>query len=320
MINHQGLGLYSQEIIGGEFSFEYLGSGLIEFNVITYSINEPDGYVFLSYGDGANSNIYLTSELLFDSVYRNSGSALHIFATNGVFKAICEGNKLIDEVNNILNSGIQDLYMESIVNIPLEPIGAYTPPLYMNSLFDFNGDADCIILKDASAYDGDGDSLFYELAPFTIHDPPDSLSWLPLADITIELDPNTGSFLWNTPQSNGLFGLCFKLHEYRAGELVGTTERRIITEVNCIKVGIEEIAVDDVLVFPNPATNEVTLKSSYNISQVEVYDISGHLLKLEWYEYGNGLITIDVDALLPGIYILIYTNNETTQIQKLVKV
>ena len=58
----------AQALIGGEFSYSLNGS-IKTFNVITYSLYEPNLEGWLNYGDGGAGIIEMSSELINDNVY-----------------------------------------------------------------------------------------------------------------------------------------------------------------------------------------------------------------------------------------------------------
>ena len=74
---------------------------------------------------------------------------------------------------------------------------------------------------------------------------------------------------------------------------------------------MEEITSDDatLTIYPNPATNEIVINNVANNGLVEIFDITGKLVKQ--VVYNN---KVDVSNLLTGVY-TIKVNNKT---QKLV--
>ncbi len=54
-------------------------------------------------------------------------------------------------------------------------------------------------------------------------------------------------------------------------------------------------------VFPNPATNSISLSSSVNAGIIEVSDINGRLVGS--YTMNNNLVTIETQNYAPGVYI-----------------
>ncbi len=70
-------------------------------------------------------------------------------------------------------------------------------------------------------------------------------------------------------------------------------------------IGIEEVEleVDElVMIYPNPASSQLKIESSFTISQISVYSITGQLVK---EQAANGkMVSLNVSDLLPGNYII----------------
>jgi len=75
--------------------------------------------------------------------------------------------------------------------------------------------------------------------------------------------------------------------------------------------GIETVESSKTSIFPNPAKNELFIKSDLQIKKVEICDISGRIVETRHAtSLPNGLQKISVSALSQGIYIVrIYTEN-----------
>jgi hypothetical protein len=61
----------------------------------------------------------------------------------------------------------------------------------------------------------------------------------------------------------------------------------------------ESLTGEDVILFPNPATNSVEIKSESRINTVDLYDLSGKLLDVELKNN-----RIDISHLSPGVYMI----------------
>ena len=70
-------------------------------------------------------------------------------------------------------------------------------------------------------------------------------------------------------------------------------------------VGIDEGAVTEstLSIYPNPASDLITVRSGHNLRSAGIYDVRGSRLWSRSYDVGN-LITIDVSGMENGIYIL----------------
>ncbi len=107
------------------------------------------------------------------------------------------------------------------------------------------------------------------------------------------------------------------------GESVGAYEEYILTNITASVDfhAIFEFSVDiadiyspaEILVYPNPANNRVTISSEEIISGLRLFNLSGQTIKsvrVENYEH-----TLNVTDLLPGVYLIeISSRNKTTTV------
>ena len=85
---------------------------------------------------------------------------------------------------------------------------------------------------------------------------------------------------------------------------------------------INELASGNVQIYPNPASDFVSieLNNGNNISAVEVYSLHGKLL-ISRKSLNNHIITISLEALPKGSYMLKYIDNaKTTRVNKILKI
>ena len=74
-----------------------------------------------------------------------------------------------------------------------------------------------------------------------------------------------------------------------------------------------------VRVYPNPATNQVTVNSTEPIRQIAVYDLSGRMVEI-LDANGDESVTINVNKLQGGIYFIRTTlENQQVKTSKLIK-
>ncbi len=81
---------------------------------------------------------------------------------------------------------------------------------------------------------------------------------------------------------------------------------------------------NDWMVFPNPASNEVTilLKGQYDVStQINITDINGKEIQTISYDQQQGqLITVDLRSYAPGVYVVrLMTSDSKVQMVRLIK-
>lgn len=78
--------------------------------------------------------------------------------------------------------------------------------------------------------------------------------------------------------------------------------------------GIEEVTAEN-SIYPNPATDQITINSNDNVQRVEIYNMQGQLVKAETGAVNN----ISVKDLANGMYTLKLTTDNGTSIHKIVK-
>lgn len=81
----------------------------------------------------------------------------------------------------------------------------------------------------------------------------------------------------------------------------------------------ENFMKDQLLIFPNPANDKITVSSTYKIKFISIIDISGRILLLLRPEYSDKLIEINTTQLKSGIYLMdIQINNGELRREKIV--
>lgn len=303
-----------QRLIGGELTYSNSGE-ITTFYVTTYSLYLPNTNASLNYGDGGVSFLDFTSEMINDTVYKNTASAMHIFLSFGLYRVTCEADLLTDSVRNIENSGTRSLFME--VTFYCEEVFTNTTPIHTNSIIDFTVSDLCAVSHQESAYDADGDSLVYTQNLFTVDNGTEIYSSFPETTDTIGINTETGEFNWHNAIYRALYGIQFVTSEYRDGELVGSSMRKIITPVNCGIVSTQDIFPEAIAVFPNPAINEISFGGEINgITHYSILDITGKVV-LQDVTSGNNIVGLI--NLSPGIYLLIIEQNDQKHFAKFVK-
>ena len=76
------------------------------------------------------------------------------------------------------------------------------------------------------------------------------------------------------------------------------------------------ITVDENLsIYPNPATDVIRINSSYDVQRIEIFNMQGQLVKMEFGNVDN----ISVKDLANGMYTLKLTTDNGTTMHKIVK-
>jgi len=76
------------------------------------------------------------------------------------------------------------------------------------------------------------------------------------------------------------------------------------------------ISNSDVYIFPNPATNTLSILGLHNNCQVQIYDLAGRE-HISLNDFKNG--TIDISQLTSGVYIVKLNNESETKTLKFIK-
>ncbi|MEZ5013946.1 MAG: T9SS type A sorting domain-containing protein [Chitinophagales bacterium] len=298
-----------QQIIGGSMSAFRSGS-FYTFYVTTYSVNEPNSSGYINYGDGGMGILDFTSTLFYDSIYANTATALHAYSLEGVWAPVFEGDKLIDYVQNINDSGERTFTMRFLTASYADAaLVNDLPPIYTDHAFNQTITDPCVLEHDESVYDPDGDSTAYEIAAYTLDGGDTIDSWIPAAADYITIDPLTGNFSWSSPPAPGLYALEFHANSYRDGQFLAASVRKTMFLATCYQeVGIAEWDRPALSMYPDPASDNIHIAnpSAEGMGSLALYDIHGELLIVKLI--ANNEMDLDIHALQTGIYILKWSN------------
>src|SRR5690606_6810925 len=142
---------------------------------------------------------------------------------------------------------------------------------------------------------------------------------------------SVGDFLINSSSANLLedfkpfeLKFYFVAHEQNSAiPLTNKYDNIKITALNAVPPHIlsaESFLAQKFNLFPNPATNVVTITNGENIfvTEIAVYDVAGKLIKTENYN-SKTEIQLNIENLASGTYLLHLKTNEGTAVKKLVK-
>jgi PKD repeat protein len=82
----------------------------------------------------------------------------------------------------------------------------------------------------------------------------------------------------------------------------GTDTLTKVNYINIYGVGINELNQNSVNVFPNPATDNITVQANSNIKQIYIYNVTGQLVINQ--TVNTKKITLSVSGLSTGVYSL----------------
>ena len=102
-------------------------------------------------------------------------------------------------------------------------------------------------------------------------------------------------------------------------QLFNASGTSFATELN-VMISVETVDIDDetfqdMIIFPNPATNFVNIQGTANIQQVELFNLEGQRVAAE---YGD-VRTLSLEGLASGMYIMKVTSDKGTTTYKVSK-
>ena len=105
---------------------------------------------------------------------------------------------------------------------------------------------------------------------------------------------------------------------YRVYDALGASDTAVIY-INVTGItGLDAIADVAVKVYPNPFTNNVSVRSSAVISQVDLFDVTGTLVKTISSIESN-TVELNTEELSAGIYFVKMNSVNGTLVKKIVK-
>ena len=90
---------------------------------------------------------------------------------------------------------------------------------------------------------------------------------------------------------------------------------KLVVQISVETVDIDDVTFEDMIIFPNPATELINIEGSANIQQVELYNLQGQRVAMEM---GN-VRTLSLNGLSAGMYIMKVTTENGTATYKVSK-
>ena len=130
----------------------------------------------------------------------------------------------------------------------------------------------------------------------------------------------------NTPNSIMAMGNCWD--EDNAPNTLADAEAVIVHQndisslglvtfdpVNCAFLSVDEVSENDIKIFPNPTSGQVTLSNNIDYNQVNVYSIEGKLILNKSLVVGDNNVSLNLNS---GLYLLEFEGSNTKSTQKLI--
>ncbi|WP_340077501.1 T9SS type A sorting domain-containing protein [Leptobacterium sp. I13] len=98
--------------------------------------------------------------------------------------------------------------------------------------------------------------------------------------------------------------------------LVNTTAATV--NVTQGTLGVDDIEVEEILLYPNPASSEfyIELPNSISAKSLTIYDVNGRLVHSEIYPSSGSKLFINVSSLSNGLYFALLTTDQNLKIEK----
>ncbi|HCC28565.1 MAG TPA: hypothetical protein DEQ03_00650, partial [Marinilabiliales bacterium] len=119
-------------------------------------------------------------------------------------------------------------------------------------------------------------------------------TWLTLTD-----NGNGTAVITGTPTTMGVYHVSLKA----AGTYFSATQAYDID----ITVGVNDVAANNFVVYPNPASQYIQILN-IDKATIEIFDITGQLVKVQESVFSTD--KIDVSEMNNGIYVIVLTNNQ----------
>jgi hypothetical protein len=258
---------------------------------------------FLVYRDTANNNYALIGKVPFDSLSMFADTVRTLYAANGDPNVSSWRYKIavMDSCGNMsaMSPYHQTMFFQnSSGNFSwnhYEIEGQITPvPVLSNYHFkrDDNGTGAWNTIQTLSASSTAYTDLNYALYQFTA-------DWRVETQWTINCDPSLKVIV---------------------GTMAAVTKSRSNIQNNKLNLGVEEKAVHDFILYPNPAKDQLTieLRSEEKNICVELLDVSGRVVQNEKINAAGSIISINIQDLSNGIYFVRVTAAGLNMVKKLV--
>ncbi|NLO50651.1 MAG: hypothetical protein GX103_05765 [Bacteroidales bacterium] len=227
----------------GEITYKAISALEYEFTIITYTYtpspaDRPE--LRINWGDGTTQIVPRTlRQDLPNNIRRNEyAGTIHIFPGQGTYVIWLEDPNRNYGVLNIPNSVNVPFYIytELVINPFLGPnnsVELLSPPID-------NGCVNALFLYNPGAYDIDGDSISYKLVncrgafglPIPGYVMPNQVD--NSVPTTFDIDPVTGTIVWDKPLLQGEYNIAFHIEEWRSGIRIGYVTRDMqITILAC---------------------------------------------------------------------------------------
>lgn len=282
------------QTIGGDLRLLNISGMTVRCEMYIYCLDVRNEFPTINWGDNTTDTLLQEQQSLgYDYiVFRYAKN--HTFPGPGEYLISINDNSYLIELNNVQNSSQKSLLFE----MPYNVIGdlSNTPVVIQSPALDW-AYTDSTYIYNPSTYDADGDSLVYELIPCV-----DSTYTFPAASTSFDFNSVTGDIYWDKPISTGHNMIAYLIKEYRNETHINSIVRVMTINVTQ-NAGVSDQSSDDkkTMIYPNPFTTEIFIKSSDKIKSVEIYNVLGVMIqKIEYSPMFD--LRIETSDLKKGAY------------------
>jgi len=226
--------IYATHNRAGEITYRQISNYTYEITLITYTYtlapaDRPE--IEIELGDGTTVTVNRKSEIFLPDDYkRNEYVYEHTYPGPGTYVITMQDPNRNENVLNIPNSVYIMFAVKTILQINAN-LGQNNSPIMLNRPIDKAAKGQ-IFVHNPNAYDPDGDSLSYKIAVCLGNNAdPISTYQLPPASNEIKVDPISGDYIWDSPQTIGIYNIAMEIEEWRQGVKIGSIIRDIQVEV-----------------------------------------------------------------------------------------
>lgn len=231
--------LYAQSVFAthnraGEITYVQLGPYTYEITLVTYTYTKAPAdrpELDIDFGDGTYATVPRWEQLyLPDDYKRNKYTVVHTYPGAGTYIILMQDPNRNAGVLNIPNSVNIMFSVKTILQINPN-IGTNSTPIMLNPPIDKAAKGQ-VFIHNPNAYDPDGDSISYKLTTcLGDNGQPIASYTFPEAKNDLRVDPITGDFIWNFPETLGIFNVAMEIEEWRNGVKIGKIIRDMQIEV-----------------------------------------------------------------------------------------
>lgn len=222
--------LFATHNKAGDITFRHIVGLTYEITITIFADAESPAIsrkeIWLSRGDNTPlDTIQVLSETRSSNNLKRIWKTTHTYPGPGSYRLRIEDPNRNGGVDNIVNSVNVPFVLETVLRISPFLNQSNNSPLLRNDPID-NACAGVTFVYNPGAFDLDGDSLAYELAPSLGVDGQLAPGYtFPPASNSLTVNPLNGDLIWDVPNQLGLYNVAILIKEYRNNVLISSVLR-----------------------------------------------------------------------------------------------